>query len=233
MKMKIYAVGLCFVPLVLTGTAAGQDVPQRAPLDSRSIMATLSNDFSLVKKPATNAPVEAAAPEIEDQAMKTAFLAIDDGNSEKAIRLFQEILAKDPKNKRARFGLSAMYIKLEDYKKALEILEVMTVEFPDDYSLKNNIAWLYATAKDHSIRNASKAITYAQEALMGNPIDYHVWSTLSEAYYMSTQYDKALRAAGEALRLAQQREASKADIGEYKAQMDKCTKAAAAMSIIE
>ena len=222
------------MPLVLTGVALGQQVARRAPLDSRSIIATLSNDYPLAQKTDTNKSAEAALPaEPEDQAMKTAFLAIDDGNSEKAIRLFQEILEKDPKSKRARFGLSAMYIKMEDYKKALEILEVMTVEFPDDYSLKNNIAWLYATAKDHSIRNASKAITYAQEALMGNPIDYHVWSTLAEAYYMSTQYDKALRAAGEAFRLAQQRDASMADISEYKAQMDKCTKAANAMSIIE
>ena len=68
---------------------------------------------------------------------------------------------------------------------------------------------------------------------MGNPVDYHVWSTLAEAYYMSTQYDKALRAASEAMRLAQQRGASAADVGEYRAQVDKCTKAAAAMSIIE
>lgn len=222
------------MPLFLTGVALSQDVSQRAPLDSRSLIASLSNDYPAVKKAETNEPAKAIPPtEVEDEAMKAAFLAVDDGNSEKAIRLFQEILAKDPKNKRGRFGLSAMYIKLDDYQKALEILETMTVEFPDDYSLKNNIAWLYATAKDHSIRNASKAIAYAQDALMGNPVDYHVWSTLAEAYYMSTQYDKALRAASEAMRLAQQRGASAADVGEYRAQVDKCTKAAAAMSIIE
>jgi len=79
---------------------------------------------------------------------------------------------------------------MEQYRPALDILEAMTAEFTNDYSLKNNIAWLYATAKDHSIRNSSRAVAYAQEALLINPLDYHIWSTLSEAYYVGTQYDK-------------------------------------------
>jgi tetratricopeptide (TPR) repeat protein len=147
---------------------------------------------------------------------------------------FRQALVIDPKDRSARFGLGTTYIQMQRYREALGILEPMTEEFPADYTLKNNVAWLYATAADHSVRNGEKAVALAQDALFARPYDYHVWSTLAEAHYVSGDYEKALRAAEEALKLARQdSHTAKHDLQEYERQVAKCRKAAAAMSLIE
>ena len=140
---------------------------------------------------------------------------------------------RDPVNKQARFGLGTAYIQLQQYKDALAVLEPMVKEFPKDYFLKNNIAWLYATAKDFSIRNGAKAVQFAQDALLIAPGDFHLWSTLSEGYYISGKYDKALRAAEVALKLSFDSPTGADSVEEYRRQVEKNRKAAQAMSVLE
>lgn len=150
-----------------------------------------------------------------------------------AADLFRKGLLQYPKNRRGRFGLSTALIQGDKYKEALEILEVMLKETPKDYVLKNNTAWIYATARDLKLRNGTRAIQLAQEALLLNPIDCHVWSTLAEAYYISGRYDKALRSATEALRVGQETQADAKLIGQYQLQVERCRKAAQTSSILE
>ena len=148
--------------------------------------------------------------------------------------MFNKVLKQDSSNKRARFGLGTAYIQMQMYKEALAILEPMAKEFPKDYFLKNNIAWLYATSQDITIRNGAKAVQYAQEALMIAPGDFHVWSTLSEAYYISGRYDKALRDAEEAVKISS--ETATADISgavECRRQVEKNRQAVRVMSVLE
>jgi len=168
-----------------------------------------------------------------DKQIDKAFSRIQGGGIQDAVEMFRAVLKKDPANKRARFGLGTAYIQLQNYKEALAVLEPMADEFPEDYFLKNNIAWLYATAKDVSIRSGAKAVRYAQEALLIAPRDQHVWSTLSEGYYISGQYDKALRAAEEALRLGMESSAGAEGVEEYRRQVEKNRKASQAMSVLE
>ena len=150
-----------------------------------------------------------------------------------AISNFKETLAADPTHKEARFGLGTVYIKMERFRDALDIMEKLVKEYPDDYFIKNNVAWVYATTSDLSIRDGEKAIKFAQDALLSQPGSYHVWSTLSEGYYVSGEYEKAFRAAEQAMKLGQDRKASQENLLAYRDQLQKCMRAKAAMSLIE
>lgn len=234
------AVSILLMVAALTGVSRAESQTNAAVsnINSRGIMASWTNELTKtiliptakkeVKVPTTK-PLNREAEKLVDQ----AYLAVRAMDYEKAIRVFEEAMSLDPKNKRARFGVSSIYIEQGRFGDALAYLEEMVSEYPEDYMIKNNIAWLYATAKDHAIRNSRKAVSYAQSALMDNPDDFHVWSTLAEAYYVGTQYDKAVRAATEAYELAKRQGAGDAAVEEYRKQLEKCTKAARAMSILE
>ncbi len=172
----------------------------------------------------------------EDQAehwIDLGYKHVQMGRSRKSLNAFERALIMEPNNKRARFGLGTAYIQMKEYRSALNVLVPLSHEHPGDFSLKNNIAWLYATAEDHSVRDGAKAVATAQDALLLAPRDYHVWSTLAEAYYVSGEYEKALRAAEETVRLAADMKALQADKSEYREQLQKCRRAAQAMSLIE
>ena len=162
-----------------------------------------------------------------------AYKALDQGQPTVAVGLFRKALQTEPLNRRGRFGLSTALIQTDNYKEALEILEVMLKETPKDYVLKNNTAWIYATARNAKMRNGPRAIQLAQEALLLNPIDCHVWSTLAEAYYISGRYDKALRSANEALRVGRETSADAKLLEQYQIQVERCRKSAETSSILE
>lgn len=225
--------------------AGAQETPKAAKpvLDSRSVLMSWTNE------PGTNAaparPVAPAArtaetakvelpskPEVVALVEHGQRLAAE-GKLMEAIEIHKQALALDPNDRRARFAMGTSYIQAELYSNALAVLEPLTVEYPKDYFLRNNIAWLYATAKDHRVRDGAKAIRMAQEALLLAPNDYHVWSTLAEGYYVAGQYDRALRAAEEAFRIARQAGATAGNIIEYRRQIDKSRKAVQAMSLVE
>ena len=165
--------------------------------------------------------------------MDVAFMALEQSKPNVAIGIFTKLLQKDPANRRARFGLSTALIQAEKYKEALAILEDMVKEVPRDYVTKNNLAWIYATANDLSVRDGKRAVQLAQEALLLNPTDCHVWSTLSEAYFICGRYDKAMRDAEHALRLGQDTNADAKLLEQYQLQVERCRKAAESMAILE
>ena len=179
---------------------------------------------------ATATPPAAAHVEAD---LDLAFKAIEQSKPELAVEIFRRALKKDPANRRGRFGLSTALIQTDKYREALNILETLVKEFPKDYVLKNNLAWVYATARDLSMRNGRRAIQLAQEALLLSPLDCHVWSTLAEAYFVSGRYDKALRDAEQALRLGRETNADGKLIEQYQLQVDRCRKAAESSSILE
>ncbi len=195
--------------------------------------------------PSTNravaAPVAAIEPDTEaagdnsevSKKIETANTLMARDQWEEALNLFKQAVKLDPQNKRALFGLGTTYIHLERYKEALDIMIPLVKAYPSDYYLKNNLAWLYATAKDISIRDGTKAVKMAQEAMLMSPNDYHVWSTLSEGYFVCGEYNKALRAAEEAVRLSTAAGAGAEELDRYNRQLERNRKAAQAMSVLE
>lgn len=237
---RLSVVGGAALGLAVCGSLAAraQEAPSRRALDARSVLVAWTNeaapeaDFIAPEVEPEPLPEPEEEPAV-DRWVRQANDFLKEGDYDRAIRAFDRALEADATNKMARFGKGTVLIRMADYAGAVEVLEPMTREYPEDYSLKNNLAWLYATAHDNAVRNSSKAIALAQDALLIAPKDYHVWSTLSEAYYVDGQYDRALRAAEEALDLARQFSASGANIVEYQRQVQKSRRAAKAMSVFE
>lgn len=147
-----------------------------------------------------------------------------EGNLPATIDACERILELDPDNLQGRYQLSHAYIVTRQYEKAEALMLKMLEERPDDFTLYNNLAWVYATAEDPAIRNGKKAIRFAQQAMVLAPLDHHVWSTLSEAYYMSGEYEKAYRAITHMAALAARYggNLSEESIAEYNEQIRKC-----------
>lgn len=233
--------GLVLAAGALAASAQTNARPAPRKLDARSVLVSWTNEQpagvqTSAAPTAASGPAEAAAATNEtevSQWVDRAHELSQVGDLAGALQLFRQALAEEPENSRALFGLGTVYIQMEKYREALAVLEPMSEKTPSDYFLKNNIAWLYATAKDPSIRDGAKAVRMAQEALLVAPTDFHVWSTLAEGYYVSGQYDKALRAAQEALRIGTMAQGPGAATEEYRRQVDKCRKAVQAMSVLE
>lgn len=144
-----------------------------------------------------------------------------------AIGAYERILGIDPSNMQARYVIAHIYINAKQYKKAEDMLQALIKEAPEDFKLWNNLAWLYATADDMAFRNGTKAVVCAHEAMTLAPDDYHVWSTLSEAYYVSGDYEKAYRAITHMAALAARyaKDITKESVEEYNEQIRKCKRA--------
>lgn len=160
---------------------------------------------------------------------------MEEGEFIEAKSAFERAVKINPQHAEARYTLGHLYIEVEQYKKAEELLLQLINEFPDDYTLLNNIAWLYATSKDPTYKDGKKAVTYAQEALLIAPMDFHVWSTLAEAYYIRGDYKRAYRTVQHMASLIAiyGQDKSKKDIDDYNAQIRKCRRAAEAQEAIE
>lgn len=150
-----------------------------------------------------------------------------------AERLFTRALEMYPQSREARFGMGALMVKQGRDAQAAGMLEQLMEDYPDDFSIINTLAWLYATASDYSVRNGQRAVALAQKALLLQPNNFHVWNTLSEGHYVSGDYERALRAARETLRLSQQAHTGRDRIRQYERQVEKCRRAAEALSILE
>ncbi len=183
-------------------------------------------------EPAEDDPRGAAERE-EDPRLEQGRELMSNKQYEEAIELYKAVLRDDPENRQAAFNLSTAYIQVKRHDAAMRILQLLHRQNPNDYFIKNNLAWLYATAPDLALRDGEKAIRLAQEALLLQPNDYHVWSTLSEAHYVRGNYEKAFRAAEAALQLGRQRDASPANIRAYINQYRKSRKAKEAISLID
>lgn len=144
-----------------------------------------------------------------------------------AVDAYERILEIAPAHLQTKHMLSHIYINAKQYRKAEAMFNDLVKEDPENFTVWNNLAWLYATAEDPSIRNGKKAVRYAQEAMTLAPTDYHIWSTLSEAYYVSGDYEKAYRAIRHMASLAalHGKGITEAAVAEYNEQIRKCKRA--------
>ena len=159
--------------------------------------------------------------------LNVAQVYFDEENYEDAIDAYERVLEIDPDHKQARYTVSHVYINANEYEKAIVELNGLLENNPEDYHLMNNLAWLYATAEDPKYRDGTKAIQLAQNAMVLAPNDHHIWSTLSEAYYITGEYEKAYRAITHMAKLAARygKGLSKEAVDNYNEQIRKCKRA--------
>ena len=113
-------------------------------------------------------------------------------------------------------------------------MTALVEDYPEDYQSLNNLAWVYATSKDSAHRDAEKAIDLAQQALVLAPYDHHIWSTLSEAYYVAGEYEKANRSILHLVTLATTKDTKMTEemIQTYNDQIQKCKRAIEAEKLL-
>lgn len=177
-------------------------------------------------------PQTAARTPVEKE-LERAAEAIRGQDLTAASSALREVVRLDPENQSARFVAASAFIQAGRHREARDLLEDLLRRRPSDYPLMNNLAWLLATAGDASVRDAGRAVKLAQDAVLLAPSDYHVWSTLAEAHYVKGDYDRALRAVRETLRLAQMAKAAPAQVEGYEKQREKCERAVRAFSLLE
>ena len=158
---------------------------------------------------------------------------VNEGRRLEALDRINEALEKYPANKQIKMTQSVILMKNYRYREAAEILEQLIERDPGDAALLNNAAWLYATADEPGVRSGERAVALAKQALMTAPLNYHIWSTLSEGYYISGNFQKSLQAAQEAMRLAARKNAESENLREYRSQITKNMRAMQTFSLVD
>jgi tetratricopeptide (TPR) repeat protein len=179
------------------------------------------------------APAEEAKPPEAKVSffLETGLQYADEGEYEEAERAYLTALEKDPENPAIRFRLSTLYQMMQRYKEAEPILKKLSEEYPDSARVQNNLSWLYATGGE--MKNSEKALRHAREAILSDTQTPSLWNTLAEGYYVSGQYDKALRSAEYALELLRRENADEETIRPFVSQYIKIKRAQEALKLFE
>ncbi len=147
----------------------------------------------------------------------------EEGEYEEAERAYLTALEADPDHPEVLFRLSTLYIFMERYTDAVSILKDLTEKYPDNAQTRNNLAWIYATGK--GVINGKLAVRYARDAILIAPASAPLWNTLAEAYFVSGDYDRALRSSEQALELLARQGAGEERFREFAIQKNKIERA--------
>lgn len=176
---------------------------------------------------------EEEPPSTESVWAEEAYRELNRGRHAEAVAMFRDALKADPKSRTAWFGLATAHIQLKEYEKAEKILLKLEEAYPADPAIKNNLAWMYATAAHPRFRDSRKAVQKARDAVFLAPGSSELWSTLCEAHYLAGDYEKAYRAAEHLVDLVPRDKLSREQARIYAGQFNKCKKAKEAMSLVE
>ena len=173
----------------------------------------------------------AAAPTDRIKAARVSFLMdtgvqyANEGEYKEAEQAYLRALLADPGNADLFFRLSTLYIQMERYEDSAFLLEKLVAAFPDNPMLHNNLSWVYSGGG--KMKNGKLALRHAHEAILLAPYAPALWNTLAEAYYVSADYDKALRASSFALDLLRsQQNVNPEEIRSFETQRSKIQRAA-------
>ncbi len=118
-----------------------------------------------------------------------------------ALEDIRAALSLKPQNPDYLHNRAVVLTSLERYGEAIEGYERAINLDPKGGGTYNNLAWLLATAKDSTVRDCRKAISYASKALKigktGSWMD-----TLAAAYAECGEFDKAVSTEKEAYKLS-------------------------------
>jgi len=141
-------------------------------------------------------------------------LGAEPPNSEQAIphiKLYLQHVARIPETAKdvsqAYWMLGDLYRHSGRDQQALQTYEEGLKTSPDEASVLNNAAWIYATSQDASLRNPQKALAYARKAAeLSKGEKATVLDTLAEALYANRLFDQAVATEKKALSMEPQSE---------------------------
>jgi len=133
-------------------------------------------------------------------------------------KIVQRELDKNPDNPELYSILGDISHNSKDYGRAIDAYKQSLRLRPDNPHVLNNLAWLYVTCEDKSIRDPEESLILAQKAveLLEAP---HILDTLAESCYENGQFANAVSAGERALKLADK------DRSYYEKQLGKFRKA--------
>jgi len=126
------------------------------------------------------------------------------GQLDDAVLHYQLAIQLRPDYAEAHNNLGNTFRQLGRIEEAIREYESALAAGPGSVLVENNLAWLLATAADDRLRNGKKAVQLAEEAVLStNGNDPVVLHTLAAAYAENRDFDKAVGAAQDALKVAE------------------------------
>ena len=108
-------------------------------------------------------------------------------------------LEKHPDDPELLATLGDLFYSKGRYAETIAAYEGSLRTDPGNAHVLNNLAWLYATCEDTTLRQPSRALALAERAVRLEPAP-HVWDTLAESHFMNGNLESAVRAERQALR---------------------------------
>jgi len=110
-------------------------------------------------------------------------------------------IRNNPGNPDLHAMLGDFYYSTKEFQKTKKAYENALSVYPDNPRVLNNLAWLYATCEDETIRNPSMAVALARRTVRIEEKP-HFYDTLAESHYAAGEYKEAIEAGRKALALA-------------------------------
>jgi protein O-mannosyl-transferase len=128
------------------------------------------------------------------------------GRIDEAIADWEKTLQIQPNDADAHTGLGNALLQKGSLKEAIAHYEKALALAPQDPHSRNNLAWVLATASDASIRDGTRALGFAQEAVqLSGGREPRFLRTLAAAYAESGRFSEALAVAQQAVLIAKMR----------------------------
>ncbi len=144
------------------------------------------------------------------------------GDEKKAIEDFDRVIILDPRSGSAYVFRGLCRMKGGDYQGALNDYRKGSELNPKDPSIHNNLAWLYATAKDEKFQDKLKALQHAAKAAeLSSERNAEILDTLARVYFINGKINEAIETEKKALRLEPNNERFKENLKEYEKAMRK------------
>ena len=122
-----------------------------------------------------------------------------EGRIDEAIADWEKTLQIEPNDADAHTGLGNALLQKGSLQEAITHYKEASALAPEDPHSRNNIAWVLATASDASLRDGSRAVGFAEEAVrLSGGREPQFMRTLAAAYAESGRFSEALAAAQQA-----------------------------------
>ena len=126
-----------------------------------------------------------------------------EGRIDEAMADWEKTLQIQPNDADAHTCIGNALLRKGSLKEAIAHYEKALALAPGDPHSRNNIAWVFATSSDGSIRDGVKAVEFAQEAVqLSSGRDPNFVRTLAAAYAESSRFSEAIAAAQQAITIA-------------------------------
>jgi len=140
---------------------------------------------------------------------------------DEAILFWSARVENEPNNIGARNTFGVLLVQKHQTRAAVEQWESALALNPNDGNAQSNLAWVFATAPDASLRNGTRAVELAERALkLAGGINPILYRTLAAAYAESGRFDDAIATAERGREFAE-REGNRELADEFVAVLDR------------